>query len=53
MSSGDSSKIRDFRNGPNGEPLVNETIVDEHVSHAKHRNSEALHMENCQLTMHS
>lgn len=34
-----SSEIRHVSDGTHGEPLVHQTVVDEHVGHPKHRYS--------------
>lgn len=42
MGGSDSPEIWHVGNGTHGEPFVNETVVDEHVGHTKHRNAKAL-----------
>lgn len=42
MSRSDPSEIGHVGDGPHWESFVNQTVVDEHVRHAKHRNSKTL-----------
>lgn len=42
VSSSNSSEIGHVGNGTHRESLVNQSIVDKHVGHPKHRDSEAL-----------